>query len=208
LEMYIDSFETPVMDNITLYPEAYQFESNIVSKYLLFIAEAYNLSLRDIEQLQAQLRACLSTISKSGDCEQFVNLFCLLVALVECDKNLDNFKLRGNDDPRSDWSGKNLVLNDTSKDGPVTFKAMYDLNMKFSVFYRGQKTVLQHGQEVYTNVSPSYVSRFKLNSGAPELLKDIDKSLRQNLQKNNKQEGDVLMWEDYKRLALYATTLS
>lgn len=201
IDDYIKTFDMEVEDNLTLYPVAFEFQKNVIGKHIFNIALAYDLSLRDIDQLYAQLKACLRTISVSDDSEQFINIFSLLVALVEFDKGYESFSLRKFEQPVPEWTGKDFTINDLSKNPAVTFKEMYDLNMKLSVLYRGQKIVSQNGQNGFIEASPINISKFKLRADMSDYLKEIDRSLRENLTRSNKNEGKALMWNDYQQLA-------
>jgi len=208
LVRYIESFEIHHNDALTLYPVVDEIKDRFVNRYLLYVARAYQLSLRDIEQLVAQLNACLRTLSISKDTMQLVNIFSLLVALVEFKREDENFFHRKYDQPVPHWQGVDFTVNDLSRSKAVKFSELYFINMNFSVDHKGDHSTDHNGNKTYVRLKAFNLSRLKLDANSSEFLKDIDNSLRENTSKEGVMEHRVLKWHDYQQLAKLANTLS
>ncbi|MGP4933376.1 KAP family P-loop NTPase fold protein [Pseudoalteromonas nigrifaciens] len=80
-----------LVGKVEIYPVIENSQNKTIAQYIEWIAKVYNLSLRDIDQLIDKLRACLRTATFSFETTnriQVINVFCLLIALIEFDKGL------------------------------------------------------------------------------------------------------------------------
>ncbi len=76
-------------EGLVLYPHVEgHLSSNGLNDYITWISQIYNLSLRDIDQLISKLKACLRYAVKEfqyNKGKQYINIFTLLLVLVEMD---------------------------------------------------------------------------------------------------------------------------
>lgn len=105
LECYLDALDldfTPY-SNLNLYPKITEEPNDGFNKYIMSIAIAYDLKIRDLDQLINKLFSCLRTalnVKERTGKEQHINILTLLVALVEFEKEKPEFYQRGNDAPK------------------------------------------------------------------------------------------------------------
>ncbi|WP_105215464.1 KAP family P-loop NTPase fold protein [Pseudoalteromonas sp. T1lg22] len=87
-------------EGLIIYPlvRSYLSEDGL-NDFIEWLARAYKLSIRDVDQLVAKLQACLRYAQeeyKSTSATQYINIFTLLIALIDFDRRFREFSNEGN----------------------------------------------------------------------------------------------------------------
>lgn len=208
LEKYIELSKFDISGysgKVTLYPEIANFGSASICKYLEWLSCAFDLSLRDVDQLISKLQACLRTALNTYEISnkiQLINMFSLITALIEFDKEQSQFDSRGTNKPITDCLYKDLSLSLNQE----SFKLsdIYKINMICSVMheeyvpngFRGDEIKkLFHGTRKFN--SSDYNDSF--------VLRNVLTSIRNIFIQNEKQtQSRIWLWEDYQRVVKLA----
>lgn len=190
---------------VTLYPTLRNQISNPIVNSVVWISKAYSLSLRDIDQLIHKLRACFRAIDeayKASSKKQFVNIFSLILAIVEFDNEEPNFLLRGvnesrNDTPHDDFS---VVLTNYE---PVSYSLIQKLHLDLSVTFISTSTdefddVIT--ETLFGNGHPI----LRKNYGKTETAHPLIRHMFNEASEYYKKDGRFWLWEDYRKLVTLA----
>lgn len=94
----VKEFEDINNAEVELFPLIYKRPIDALPRAIMMVTIAFELKVRDIDQLVSKFNSCIryakSMHSKTNK-KQFVNINALLVALVEFDKRMDSYSLRG-----------------------------------------------------------------------------------------------------------------
>ncbi|WP_426369096.1 KAP family P-loop NTPase fold protein [Pseudocolwellia sp. HL-MZ7] len=187
----IDSYE----EKLVLYPALEMTIDSNIKKYITWCVLAYDLSLRDTDQLIGKLKACLRTALNSFEQSkklQIINIFSLIVAIIEFDEKHDNFSLRKNKNPLSSRNFKNNL----EVKGKLKFHDFYDFNMHISVKHEIQ--------------SQSYHRNSKLVIGTHPDVRDFDsydsviKDAAYDFHNYTYDTDKLWFWEDYQKVVKLA----
>lgn len=203
---FIKKHQFEEFENISLYPiefNMYPGQQDCIRIFLEWISIAYSLSLRDIEQLVAKLKACLREIKRKGaQATQVVNIFSLIVALVEYDVNKSNFEMRDVSKPYEIWEREDFYIDDTTR--PTKFSEFYKINMVSSVKHlvhlfgpRDNKV------EMYWMDSGEY----KVAEDSSNFIRGTEQRISSALKCQDKSQSKIWLWGDYVKLVTLADTL-
>ena len=135
LDCYLNALDldfTPYVE-LELYPRVTTEPYDGFNKYIIGLAQAYELEIRDVDQLVNKFFSCLRTALRAKETtnkEQYINVLTLLVALVEFDKGRPEFYRRGNNNPEI-YDIKHAVPFFESAD----FDILIDISLKLSIRY-------------------------------------------------------------------------
>lgn len=115
LARYLSVMEFENINNaeVELFPLIYKHPISALPCAIMMVANAFDLKIRDIEQLVNKFNGCIryaKSVHTKTNKKQFVNINALLIALVEFDKRLNSYSLRG-----EYVSSESKPLNDTHK---------------------------------------------------------------------------------------------
>lgn len=214
LEHYLKLQEvdlTPYSEKVVLYPNLTNNTKNNICWYIIWVAKAYELSLRDVDQLIDKLKACLRSAlyaEQSSNKVQVINIFSLLVGIVEFDLKSKSFDERKNDKPYIDGGlyKHNILLDSHSEN---VFSELYELNMYNSV---------QHNIEypdswgdaqkhlVYGIHSKTHGKDYSHFNG---IIKKMSLEIKSNLADFGDKAGTakVWLWPDYQKVIKLAGNL-
>jgi hypothetical protein len=195
-------------NKIVIYPNLRTNIATSTNNYLEWASKAYNLSIRDIDQLIDKLKSCLRTVlstAESSDKKQYVNLFCLIAALVEFDKNLPQFDSRKEDKPKADVSFEEDFGIDISLGYKNMYTDYYRINMHTSVMHNIQ-IINNWGESVNKKVygvhsKTGIIFSQDYDGVIQSTVRNIENIFQQVV--NNK-DSKVWLWEDYKQVVKLA----
>lgn len=195
---------------VVMYPCIGNSDNETLHIYLAWIAKAYKLSLRDVDQLINKLNACLRSALESSDSlgkVQLVNVFSLIVSLVEFDKELPQFNKRKDCAPELRGEFNDLEIGTSLANGSK-FSDFYELNMYRSVMHELPESDewAEEGQKVY-GVDP------RLNGRSATDYKGITRTARSSINDvfsryQREEERKVWLWEDYQKVVKLAGNIS
>lgn len=181
-----------------------------VPLYVELVANAYELDIRAVDQLNSKLLACLRAANNATR-PQIVNVVTLLIALVEFDLGSEEYTKR---------SQYNNVINDVTysspknsfilhqNDGKAPINALFDLSLESSVLVL--KTLKDHwgSREVMRPMHPDDITRHTRISEEQRAVLDrvggeILTLLRNHLydpSSNTDSSPKFWLWDDYKRV--------
>ena len=111
VDKFLGHYEFDHHENVQLYPDNSHFDRDPIEIVnFKMLARAYSLGLRDIDQLVAKYKACIRSIASNREQTHLVNIFTLLVALIEFDRRPDKFENRDTDNPLSNWDGEDFTI--------------------------------------------------------------------------------------------------
>lgn len=202
------NFELP--ENIQTYPT---FDRSIgseqhISIYLQWSTTAFDLALRDLDQVVAKLQACLRVISQNSNRKQIVNVFVLIIAIIEFEKSPQVFNDRGTGSPFKDWKSDDFSLNyyNTDTDAPTSFSSFYALNMKCSIKHILSSSgygVLNSKREAFGFSEGIAAPKRDLTSG---LINNSYDSMTQ-ITRMRQDDIKIWLWEDFKEIVSLAYTI-
>jgi hypothetical protein len=206
LDCYLNALDldfTPY-NKLNLYPKIATEPNNGFNKYIIAIAQAYELKIRDLDQLINKLFSCLRTASRAKTetkKKQCINILALLVALVEFDKERPEFYERGNNAP------KHYKLENS-----LQFWGKYDLNKLIEITF---VSVIRSDQKVQdpwgeNTTELRYFRRGDLdsytNQNTPSQIYSWLNEIKNAL--GIAEQSKYWLWEDYKRVVELAGNLS
>ncbi|MBA6408954.1 hypothetical protein H4J63_06285 [Pseudoalteromonas sp. 5Ae-yellow] len=214
LEHYLKLQEvdlTPYTEKVALYPNLTNNTKNNICQYIIWVAKAYELSLRDVDQLIDKLKACLRSAlyaEQSSNKVQVINIFSLLVGIVEFDLKSTSFDERKNDKPCIDGGlyKHNTPLDSHSEN---VFSELYELNMYNSVQHNieypdGWGDAQKH--LVYGNHRKAHGKDYSQYNGIlNKVALEIDSNLFKFSQKTN--VAKIWLWPDYQKVIKLAGNL-
>ncbi|WP_375144336.1 hypothetical protein [Pseudoalteromonas sp. HL-AS1] len=198
-------------EKVVLYPKIINNPKDNIRHYIVWLAKAYELSLRDVDQLIDKLKACLRSAlfaEQNSNKVQMINIFSLLVGIVEFDLKSTSFDERKSDKPCIDGGlYKHNILLD-NHDGNV-FSELYELNMHHSVEHSiefqdswgDNKKCLVYG--THSKVYGKDYSHF--NGVIKKLFHEVDSNFFNFNQKTD--EVKVWFWPDYQKVIKLAGNL-
>ncbi|MFK3862397.1 KAP family P-loop NTPase fold protein [Pseudoalteromonas rhizosphaerae] len=198
---------------VEIYPVIENSQNNTIAKYIEWMAKAYELSLRDIEQLIDKLKACLRTALFTYQANgkiQVVNVFSLLIALIEFDKGHKQFLERTTDVPATVGEFLTDILVSNKRGKETMFSELYRLNMANSVMYnRSFKNNYDRKTEVIVSGMHSLVDKRDVNSIADGVMRSVFIKIRDTFDSRleNPKHHQVWLWEDYKKVVELAGSL-
>ncbi|WP_105200484.1 KAP family P-loop NTPase fold protein [Pseudoalteromonas sp. T1lg10] len=203
-------------EGLVLYPYLANYQSLEIeglNRYLYWVALAYKLSIRDIDQLQAKLSACLRYAEeafKSTNSKQYINIFSLMVVIVELDNrllNINNKEPEKNDLLLNYQTTVFLEMNRPWNGKRTSFTHIRELLRHFSVKHTvkvkdhfGHEQEQQvYGHDVQTKFRPS-------SALAEQVYNDISSTVECFLQE--KKNSKFWLWDDYIKLAQLAGNIT
>lgn len=188
--------------NIKLYPNIFNGIScgELIKKNIALISDAYNLKIRDIDQLIDKLHSCLrsaqaiSLISKST---HYINIVALVVGLIEQDINDPSFYER-----RHFNNIKSPIKNsstDITKD--INIKTYIDLCVE-SVVLLHKSDIDRYGGNILTPCLPSRTYYRELRNEDPSIeFLNLTEHLSNmsSAYNSNKSNIKVWLWPDIKK---------
>lgn len=176
--------------------------------HIELVAKAYNLDVRSVDQLTAKFFACLRTANNSPK-QQVINTFTLLIALVEFDRNADEYKNRKQDNnQRNNFIGCNVVtLSDYHQNsGKVVNKKLFDLFLESSSkLYKETEDRWRRQVFQMEPMYPEDVYRYTRNNDTiNSALANVESSLLNSLRTYVYEPRDgtpkYWFWDDYTRV--------
>ncbi|MBA6262300.1 P-loop NTPase fold protein [Colwellia sp. Bg11-12] len=207
IEHYLDiqKFDfSEYQEKVILYPDIRQDTSTTIRNYLDWSAKAYDLSIRDIDQTIDKLKSCLRTalsVYKSSKKVQFVNIFNLISAIVEFDKNIPQFNSRTENKPETNIQFKNNfhIENDCK------YSDFYKVNMFTSVIHL-YDTSDHYGQSVTYKLCGTDRRLHELKrdnfEGVVQRAVDTNNNIMANMFSNT--NAKWWLWEDYNKVVKLA----
>ena len=208
LEKYIELSKLDINEyngKVTLYPAIANLGSASIYKYLEWLSVAFDLSLRDVDQLINKLQACLRTALYTYEISsksQLINIFSLITALIEFDKEQPQFDSRGINKPMTDCLYKELSISLNQE----SFKLsdIYKINMICSVMHEDYIPNGFRGDEI----KRAFLGTRKFNSSDYNdsyVLRTVLTDIRNIFVQNEKQtQSRIWLWEDYQRVVKLA----
>lgn len=96
---YINSIDFEYSSTVTLYPKGGVDDRSFIINVLSAFSSAFDLKIRDIDQLLSKVVSCLRTANayqESGGMTQLINLPVLVCGLIEYEKNVISYHSRTN----------------------------------------------------------------------------------------------------------------
>ncbi|MBZ2164282.1 KAP family P-loop NTPase fold protein [Alteromonas stellipolaris] len=200
------TFDSPA--NVTFYPRNQHFHhgTSIETFHLNLIYEAFNLGLRDLDQLIAKYQSCIRAIASDNTKKHTVNVFALLVALVEYEHNEETFAKRDDDTPETDWGNPDFPIKSVNESPTLLFSEYYSLHMNFCVMHtrRGEH---EHESDrlVYATAHSRYNS---LRNNSNILLSHSRDAIFNQMHSPPRQQNfRIWMWNDYRSLVRLASSI-
>lgn len=202
VDKFLGHYEFDHHENVQLYPDNSHFDRDPIEIVnFKMLARAYSLGLRDIDQLVAKYKACIRSIASNKEQTHVVNIFTLLVALIEFDRRPDKFENRDTDNPLSNWDGEDFTISTRDESRKTTFKDYYKLNVDYSVLHTLRAPDSGHEQLVKAYRLP----QFQYNpTHTSSLLLHTKTSLVNNL---NTSQAKILIWNSYRELVRLSGTI-
>ena len=195
-------------EKVTLYPIIENNQNVAIAKYIEWMAKVYDLSLRDIDQLIDKLKACLRTTlfaNQTNSKVQVINVFSLLIALIEFDKGHKQFIERALNNPVTEGQFSTDLIISSEWNKQTKFSELYSLNMKNSVMhYRYKKNdfnretkLLLEGTHILVNESSHNYS----NSIMKKTFSETESFLKEAMGITTSR---LWLWEDYQKVVRLA----
>ena len=202
VDKFLGHYEFDHHENVLLYPDNSHFDRDPIEIVnFKMLARAYSLGLRDIDQLVAKYKACIRSIASNKEQTHVVNIFTLLVALIEFDRRPDMFENRDTDKPLSSWGGEGFTISTREESRKTTFNEYYKLNVDYSVLHTLRNPDSGHEQLVKAH----RLSQFQYNpASTSSLLLHTKTSLVNNL---NTADAKILIWNSYRELVRLSGTI-
>ncbi|MEE2000366.1 P-loop NTPase fold protein [Alkalimonas sp. MEB108] len=198
----IDNYD----DKVVLYPDVKNSVLESVHEYLAWLGKAYTLSLRDLDQLINKFNACLRSALSSYESSQrvqVINIFSLIVAIIEFDKDFERFNQRKNYTPIIEGNFNDFTVG--SGGNATKLSKFYELSMLCSVKHKVRQQG-NFGRDVELDVLGNYKINFigsqsKFNGLSGKALVNIG-----NLFNEYSDNGSarVWLWEDYQKIVKLA----
>ena len=207
LNNFINTYSFDIPHNLILYPSLNnQHSDQPIQQFLTWTIRAFELTLRDADQLVAKIKSSLRTIGRDEDTIQLVNIFSLIIALVEFERDHESFMQRTTSNSLDQWNKEDFFVDVTNDDSPPKFGAIYRLNMNHSV-----KHIYTYDDGYTSNQKgigfAHEIQKFRLNrERESRLTLQMDSSIRNTI-RNNK-SAKVWLWDDYKDVVKLSATLS
>ncbi|WP_165721349.1 MULTISPECIES: P-loop NTPase fold protein [unclassified Pseudoalteromonas] len=193
---------------VDMYPVIENTLNVTIAKYVEWMAKVYDLSLRDIDQLIDKFKACLRTAlvaNRTNGEVQVVNVFSLLIALIEFDKGYKQFLERALNNPATEGQFTTDLIVSTEWGKPTKFSELYSLNMKNSVLhYRYEKNdynrktkLLLPGTHILVNESGQNYS----DSTMQKTFSETENILKKGVEVTTSR---LWLWEDYQKVVRLA----
>ena len=190
---------------VILYPDIKKSELNSLNTYLAWVALAYGLSLRDVDQLINKLKACLRSALNSYESSkknQLVNIFSLIVAIVEFDKEYSQFYDRGDSNPLVEGSFDDITVG--PEGAQFRLSQLYEFNMICSVRHEILTDEYGDNNKEFIN-GASLIVRNKdykeYNSVLKAALSNMHELFKSN---NNYSRSKIWLWRDYQKVVKLA----
>ncbi|ABM25734.1 KAP P-loop domain protein [Shewanella sp. W3-18-1] len=169
-----------------------------VDQILSLIYQSFKLQTRDIDQINAQLHACLRTLNSSSR-KTIVNWIVLLAGLIEKHLNIQSFYQR-------------TKLNRQDIDGASIKSLQFQIRNKFSSFQTNNLINLSfssiefHSTGNSQNAYPHNYEHFDIidKNITDELKKSTMSEFYHMLENMHKIDAKFLSWDDYKSCIEYA----
>ncbi|MBH0037468.1 KAP family P-loop NTPase fold protein [Pseudoalteromonas sp. SWN166] len=199
---------------VEIYPVLENSQNNTIAQYIEWMAKVYDLSLRDLDQLIDKLKACLRTSISSYETNnrlQVINVFCLLIALIEFDKGHKQYIERANDTPATEVDSLNDIVVSINRDKKTMFSELYRLNVKNSVMYnRSYRDSYDRKKDVTINGMHHLVNKQDASSLANGVMRTTFVKIRDTFESRSEDSKNykVWFWEDFKRVVELAGNLN
>ena len=203
---FLKQYTFDTHNNINLYPEVGHLSRDETTEifHLRLIVTAYDLQLRDLDQLIAKYKSCMRAIAADSESNHSVNVFTLLVALVEFEGDVKKLNQRQNNNPLSEWNKKDFIISGKDEDVQTKFSEYYQLNMDYVVMYSKPKTSHDLSLPAGWVYAPNHPN-FDYFSDQHSLL--IRKSHNAIVNVFSNQDGKIWMWANYRNLVKLASTI-
>jgi hypothetical protein len=205
LNTFIKQYDFDIPQNIIIYPVWSNLtKTEVIKKCLVWSARAFGMELRDIDQAVFKLQACLRVIIDRGNAKQIVNVFSLIMAILEFDESYQTYIDRKDNKPLAERKSIDFVVSDPSSDTKTMFSQLYHLNMVHSVNYTVAADFPPGAKQQITGFDNNSL---RLNrKKASRMLLDAEKSILDAY--GRVAEGDKMwLWIDYKDLVSLAYTI-
>ncbi len=192
---------------VEIYPIIESNQHKTFAKYIKWISEAYGLSLRDIDQLIDKLKACLRSaffIYEATDKVQVINIFSLLITLVEFDAQHKQFIKRAHNIPEIEGSYLNNFTLSNDYDGEVRFSDVYELNMRCSVMYDVEFEKYGRQEVIGAYGTHSYVNEKNARDYNGVTREAFTKISNVFSRCSDKSVSKVWLWQDYRKVVTLA----
>ena len=163
--------------------------------------------MRDIDQLIDKLKACLRSafsIYEVIDKVQVINIFSLLIALIEFDTDHKQFIKRADNTPEIEGGYLNNFTLSNDYDSEVRFSDLYELNMLCSVMhdvafenYGRQEVKSVYGTHSYVNSK----NALDYNGATRETFAKISNAFNRF---SDNSVSKVWLWQDYRKVVTLA----
>jgi hypothetical protein len=178
--------------------------NTIISK----LASAYDLKIRDVDQLLNKIYSCLRTANSAQENtkkEQIINFPALVIGIIEQDKNLHSFNKRNNNTTNSTPAFNTKIK--FSNDLDINLYIKIVMNIVVRKEYSSPHRFGDHDLEMrFPNHTD--LSIFSADSSSSELrrlLESIKETLKTIDAKQEKQK--YWLWDDYKKVIELAGNL-
>lgn len=211
IKTFLAKYKIKYSSNILLYPDKPRgHTSDAITYNLQLIVKAYSLDLRSLDQLIAKLESCLRVIANRSEERLAVNVFALIIAIVEFDNSPDVFNTRAINKPMNKWSenekhGVDFVIGGERGDTETYFSDYYAFLMNHTVKY-----VIEDTDNGYNPIRREVFSchnrdlAIDRNDSAIHLM-NIESKITNLV---NQSEYKVMLWDDYKGLVRLSHNLS
>lgn len=210
IPQFLKQYTFDTHKNIKLYPEVGHVLHGEKTEifHLLLIVQAYELQLRDLDQLIAKYKSCMRAIAVDSEHQHSVNVFTLLVAIVEFETDLESLNQRQDDNALSEWKKNDFDMSRNDEEVKTNFSEYYQLNMDCSVKHSMTKT-----QDIYrSSTEPVYAHEHPIFSYSKKqysyLIRNTCNAISNSIAHQDKQTNSkAWMWADYRNLVKLASAI-
>ncbi len=199
------SFDVSGVDGkVFIYPIITTELEGSIRLYVYWLASAYGLTIRDVDQLANKLNAFIRVAVQESNATstiQFINIFSAVVSLIEYDFDRLTFDSRSDSNPLYRPDFKNDILVDV--DNNVYLKEIYEIVIYYSVRHNVTSiddNLQDYFQSVYgtdLRISPNFIN------GRKGLARIFSNKITEGFRKYETL-AKVWLWKDYQRLAKLA----
>ncbi|WP_160062119.1 KAP family P-loop NTPase fold protein [Psychromonas sp. L1A2] len=176
-----------------------------VNKSVALLSKAYNLHIRDIDQLMNKFESCLRLASNASK-QQYINILALLVGLIEHDKSEKTY------DERTNFNSPEILINNANYkiSNDLTLQKYIKISMD-SITATETNNTDRIGQ-TFTKISFINIRdlRASITYEHSDIYQNFIEGSAKNIQfssEDNKKNCKYWVWEDMKRAIELAGTL-
>lgn len=191
--------------SLTLFPTIVAYKDVDINRYIELVSIAYKLEIRDLDQLVNKFLSCLRTAVRASEVDgkpQLINVFSLLIALVELDQGRDEFYNRKDNEPSFYDLADDLKVFET-----CDFNKLLKISMQSVVLHDTKNPNPNYdGGVIPLRFSHSKIKNYRTNNSCSNFsywLDDINNKLSSDPRKEK-----LWMWSDYRQVVELAGYIS